>query len=827
MKPTPFLKALLILLFLVFLVTGVMYAAHPSLSVAGFSTSYRDYPDPAPMPTDEPDDVVEVPGLIHAFDISADGRTIAIAASKSLILYDLHTLEEIHSLPLRERIFQVRFSPDGSKLAASAVIPNYLEIGSLHVTVWDTNSWNILYEYESESQGAVPEGALGWSPDGKQIAFSIPERGLSIMDVENGKEAASLEDFLVPPFDLSWSPDGLRLIATGDLGYGLRRWRVDTNQWVRLWDKRLQPAQQVAWSPDGKWIASGHFGGTVCMWDVRDNLCQGFINAHFNSVGALDWSPNSDQIATASGAIRIWDADTGEMSSAFGFYDGILYKELRWFDLNTIAALETSYTEYVQSTIRFWDVSTGNVKLAFRGWDNIESASTGGVMLILDDVQISDERTILQVSLRFDTPRHSVTGKWNVIMMDSQGRIYPLEDITPETMDISVTRVYQTVPLPLGEQIMLDLVSFPLRDGMPLMLDLSENPSTFTFDPSELQMDGFMPLDLGIDAEGYTLSLTGVRKTADGLFFEFDSEGYLNGVMLYSPLAGGTSTNIIEKNKVVSSLLFSEVPNEPIDIEVTGIFYNAYGPWSLPFRVVASMFTELPASPWRHGGTPAPEETLTPQPEPAFASQDPIFLEAKALTDKLNQSILQEPGWVRVVSEIVTENLQPGQNYPPPYYREEQWFEIDAEGWVTRNLVTHWDEDGNILQQTIAVGAHSLNLSTGETMEFPMYRLSLDWILLDLDFASRNGGYVKREETTCEDDSPCLLVSIRYNDVILDRRVWINMQTGQQVKIQSFEENSVGTETILFTQTFLPVERVDIPPQEVLDLFERIMFPIP
>ncbi|HEX2997510.1 MAG TPA: hypothetical protein VHP14_21995 [Anaerolineales bacterium] len=819
MKSIPLAKALLILLLLVIAVIGSMYIARFLLPSSGFSTSYRDFPDPEPIPTDEPKDVVNVPGMIHAFDVSADGKRIAIATSTDLIVYDLQMLKELHSLPVHEHVFRVQFSPDGGKLAVSAIILKYLGSGPLHVTVWDTASWKIIYEYTSASQGAVPEGALSWSPNREQIAFSIPERGLSVVEVGSGDVVASVEDFIVPPFDLSWSPDGIRLISTGDLGYGLRRWRVDTNKWVRLWDKRLQPAQEVAWSPDGKRIASGHFGGAVCVWNTRNNQCEGLIDAHFNSVNALDWSPDSKQIATASGAIRLWDADTGKLSSGFGFYDGIIYRELRWFDSSTIATLETSYTKSVPSTIRFWDVATGDVKLAFHGWDNIESPSTGGVMLVLDDIQISSEQTVLQVSLRFDTPQHSVAGQWNVIMTDSQGRIYPLKDITPDTMDIGTSRVYQTVPLPLGEQIVLDLVSFPQPAQMPLMLDLSTNPGKFTFDPSKLQIGESMTLDEEIQADGNLLRLIGVRKpSTNELLFEFDPQEYLNGVALFASQAGDSSTNLVEKNKIISSLSFSEMPDEPMEIDVTRIFYNAYGSWPLAFRVAPSMFTDqLSAS--------APELTPTPQPEPDFTSQDPLFLEVKALTDKFNKSVAQGSGWVRVVSEVVTRNLQPGQNYPPPYYREEQWFEIDTEGWVTRNLVTHWSKDGSIIQQSISVGTHSLNLTTGEAMEFPIYRLSLDWFLRDLDYALRHGEIVVREEATCEDGSSCLLVTV--NEMNIARRVWISMETGQQVKLQTSQRDSDGAETILFTQTFLPVERMDAPPQEVLDLFVRVVFPVP
>jgi len=555
------------------------------------------------------------------------------------------------------------------------------------------------------------------------------------------------------------------------------------------------------------------------VWDAGNNQCEGFIRAHFNSVDALDWSPNSSQIATASGAIRVWDSGTGEMSSAFGFYDGIIYKELRWFDPQTIATLETSYTKDLPATIRFWDVSTGDVKLAFRGWDDSQSANGGGMTLLLDDVKISNDYTIIQVSLLFDSPDISLAGDWNIAMTDSQGRIYPLTNITPETMDYGKTRVYQTIPLPEGERITLKLKSFPPDQGLPFAQDFSAMPGVFTFDPGSLQVGESMPLDEIVDA-GFPLHLTRAQKTsANELLFEFDSERYYTGVMLSSPTASGSSSGNMAGNKFTSAISFAEMPEEPVQIKVTRIYYNVYSDWSFDFRIAQSMFTDLPPA--------APASIPIPQPEAAFTSQDPLFLEVQSLAEKFNTSVLNKAGWVRVVSEIVTENIQPGQNYPPPYYREEQWFEINSDGWVTRNFVTHWGEDGNILQQTVSVGTHSMNLTTGEAMEFPIYRLSLDWILLDLEYALQYGESVSREETVCEDGSPCLLISMRYNVGVFGRRVWINMETGQQVKLQTSQQMPDGTETTLFTQTFLPVERRDAPPQEVLDVFSRVLLPAP
>lgn len=160
MKRKPLFTTILTLVLLIAAIWGGYALGRllpsPWRSFAVFSTSYQDFADPAPMPTGDPKEVVEVPGFIQAFDVSPDGGTIAIAASNDLILYDTKTLKEMYSLPVNEQqVFRVRFSPDGNKLAVSGVLLKSFDSGTLRVTVWDTASWNILYEYESELQASL------------------------------------------------------------------------------------------------------------------------------------------------------------------------------------------------------------------------------------------------------------------------------------------------------------------------------------------------------------------------------------------------------------------------------------------------------------------------------------------------------------------------------------------------------------------------------------------------------------------------------------------------------------------------------------------------
>src|SRR5262249_9183087 len=66
----------------------------------------------------------------------------------------------------------------------------------------------------------------------------------------------------------------------------------------------------VAWSPDGRHIASGSEVGTTHIWDMKRRAQIRVWQAHEGSVNGVAWSPDGGRIATASGdgSIRVWDA---------------------------------------------------------------------------------------------------------------------------------------------------------------------------------------------------------------------------------------------------------------------------------------------------------------------------------------------------------------------------------------------------------------------------------------------------------------------------------------------------------------------------------------
>ena len=108
---------------------------------------------------------------------------------------------------------------------------------------------------------------------------------------------------------VAWSPDGKR-IATGS-DDGVRVWDAVTGEEL-LSLERGRGARSVAWSPDGKRIATGSDNG-VWVWDAVTGKELLSLECS-RGVKSVSWSPDGRRIVTSStfDDLRVWDAVTGK-----------------------------------------------------------------------------------------------------------------------------------------------------------------------------------------------------------------------------------------------------------------------------------------------------------------------------------------------------------------------------------------------------------------------------------------------------------------------------------------------------------------------------------
>lgn len=177
---------------------------------------------------------------------------------------------------------------------------------------------------------------ISFSPDGKSLAAAVGFNGpLKLIEVGSGKELRTFTSPLsLSVSNVAWSPDGAILASAQwglkrnlmdpkanqdfsfeDIVFSIRFWNPNSGAEIRSLTGHNNFITRLAFSRDGRILASGSFDGSIILWDVNAGRELTRIAAHNGSVSALAFSPNGDFLVSGSddGSARVWRAKTGEL----------------------------------------------------------------------------------------------------------------------------------------------------------------------------------------------------------------------------------------------------------------------------------------------------------------------------------------------------------------------------------------------------------------------------------------------------------------------------------------------------------------------------------
>jgi RNA polymerase sigma factor (sigma-70 family) len=311
-----------------------------------------------------------LPGNPEQLIGSPDGKSLGILVSHRFVnanrmpqtrwtvtVYDGATLTKRFQLEKENGLTRdLVFSSDGRVLAVAGS-----DEGERGILTEPTASWIHLYDAATGAKrrqiaiDGFGVASVGFSLDGKTLAAGVGDRTIRLYDPATGEERLPRlgHEIALPPrkpgerlhkdYDRAWaagclafSPDG-KTLASGTEGLGwfsrpsdippIRLWDLASAHEIRKFAGHPIGCVSLAFTPDGKTLASSGFEPLARLWDVATGQEIGHRPGHASYIQGLAVSPADGTVFTVSledGPVLHWNPSDGRLIENLGAYPTVI-----------------------------------------------------------------------------------------------------------------------------------------------------------------------------------------------------------------------------------------------------------------------------------------------------------------------------------------------------------------------------------------------------------------------------------------------------------------------------------------------------------------------